>query len=77
MKTTIATLMSGAALVIAVPALAQTAPAEEAQGGIQEIIVTAQKRSENVQNVPIAISAFTAEALSERSFRLYSRHRRE
>jgi iron complex outermembrane recepter protein len=67
MKTTIATLMSGAALVIAVPALAQTAPAEEAQGGIQEIIVTAQKRSENVQNVPIAISAFTAEALSERA----------
>jgi iron complex outermembrane recepter protein len=67
MKTTIATLMSGAALVIAVPALAQTAPAEETQGGIQEIIVTAQKRSENVQNVPIAISAFTAEALSERA----------
>jgi iron complex outermembrane receptor protein len=67
MKTSIATLMSGAALVIAVPALAQTAPAEEAQGGIQEIIVTAQKRSENVQNVPIAISAFTAEALSERA----------
>jgi iron complex outermembrane recepter protein len=67
MKTTIATLMSGAALVIAMPALAQTAPAEEEQGGIQEIIVTAQKRSENVQNVPIAISAFTAEALTERS----------
>jgi len=32
-----------------------------------EIVVTAQKRSENVQDVPIAISAFTASALQERS----------
>ncbi|MEH6828729.1 TonB-dependent receptor [Parasphingorhabdus sp.] len=67
MKTTTATLMSGAALALAMPAFAQTAPAEQAQGGIQEIVVTAQKRSENVQNVPIAISAFTAEALTERA----------
>ncbi len=35
--------------------------------GVQEIVVTAQKRSENVQQVPIAISAFTASALKERS----------
>lgn len=37
------------------------------EGGIQEIIVTAQKRAENVQNVPIAISAFTSAALQERA----------
>jgi iron complex outermembrane recepter protein len=67
MKTTIATLMSGAALAIAMPAYAQSAPAEESQGGIKEIVVTAQKRAENVQDVPIAISAFTADALSERA----------
>jgi iron complex outermembrane recepter protein len=70
MKRTIAILMSGAALTLASSAFAQkaapAAPAEET-GGIQEIIVTAQKRSENVQNVPIAISAFTSEALSERA----------
>jgi iron complex outermembrane recepter protein len=30
---------------------------------IEEIVVTAQKRSENIQNVPIAITAFTADTL--------------
>ncbi|HKE96947.1 MAG TPA: TonB-dependent receptor, partial [Povalibacter sp.] len=30
---------------------------------LEEVIVTAQKRSENVQNVPIAMQAFTAEQL--------------
>jgi outer membrane receptor protein involved in Fe transport len=50
-------------------ALAQDAapPADGAaaqpQGGIQEIVVTAQKRAQNVQTVPIAISAFTASSL--------------
>ncbi|MFM2099791.1 MAG: hypothetical protein RLZZ366_1330 [Pseudomonadota bacterium] len=66
MKTTIATLMSGAALALAAPAFAQAAPAEDT-GGIQEIVVTAQKRAENVQDVPIAISAFTSQALDERA----------
>src|SRR5262249_53342230 len=31
--------------------------------GLEEIVVTAQRRSENVQNVPIAVAAFTSEAL--------------
>jgi iron complex outermembrane recepter protein len=69
MKISISRLMSGTVLAVGLvsPAFAQTtAPAAE-QGGIQEIVVTAQKRAENVQDVPIAISAFTAEALTERS----------
>jgi iron complex outermembrane receptor protein len=70
MKTTIATLMSGAALTLTSPVFGQTeesATQAEETGGIQDIVVTAQKRAENVQDVPIAISAFTAEALAERS----------
>jgi iron complex outermembrane recepter protein len=61
-------LMSGVAVaaMFAGPAFAQEA-VEEQQGGIKEIVVTAQKRTENVQDVPIAISAFTADALSERA----------
>ena len=61
------------AAALATPALAQTAPQADAQaeaapsGGIEEIVVTAQKRAENVQDVPIAISAFTATALQERA----------
>ena len=61
------------ALAIAAPAHAQGAApqADAAQpaetGGIPDIVVTAQKRAENVQNVPISISAFTAEALKERA----------
>ncbi|MFA5937824.1 MAG: TonB-dependent receptor [Sinimarinibacterium sp.] len=33
---------------------------------IEEIVVTAQKRSENLQDVPIAVSAFSAEAIRDR-----------
>jgi len=54
---------------LAAPALAQDAPPAAAPvvGGIGEIVVTAQKRAENVQDVPIAISAFTSSALQERA----------
>lgn len=58
------------ACALASPVFAQDAtPAEDEpqQGGIAEIVVTAQKRNENVQDVPIAISAFTAESLQERA----------
>jgi outer membrane receptor protein involved in Fe transport len=34
------------------------------RGGVEEIIVTAQKRAERIQDIPIAISAFTQEDLT-------------
>jgi iron complex outermembrane receptor protein len=58
------------AVAMATPAMAQEqaqAGDDASSGGIQEIIVTAQKRVENVQNVPISISAFTSSALEERA----------
>ncbi len=55
------------------PAFAQAASASSEEqaaagdetdtGGIGEIVVTAQKRSENLQRVPISITAFTAASL--------------
>ena len=44
------------------PAFAQE-KAPEAEGGIQEIVVTAQKKAENIQSVPISIAAVGGETL--------------
>ena len=33
------------------------------QGGLEEVVVTAQRRSENIQQVPLAVSSFTPAAL--------------
>ena len=40
------------ATALATPAYAQDAPAVD-EGGIRDIIVTAQRRSENIQSVPV------------------------
>jgi len=45
------------------PALAQSAPGAT-DPGLDEIVVTAQRRAESLQDVPIAITAVTAESLS-------------
>ena len=61
----VALLASCAAAFGAVPAYAQdaeTAVAEE--GGIGDIVVTAQRRSEKLQDVPIAITALTGDTLT-------------
>ena len=34
---------------------------------LQEVVVTAQRREQNIQNVPIAITAFTGDALQDRN----------
>jgi iron complex outermembrane receptor protein len=57
------------ASALATPALADTVPAADqaspaTQVGLQEIVVTAQRRSEKLQNVPISITAANADALA-------------
>jgi iron complex outermembrane recepter protein len=57
---------AAAAALCAVPAvLAQDAPAAKpaVSGGLEEVVVTARRREEQLQDVPIAITAFSGEAL--------------
>jgi outer membrane receptor protein involved in Fe transport len=56
------------ALAVAVSAACGVASAAE-QGVIEEIIVTATKRSENLQDVPMSITAFTDEDIVKRGFK--------
>jgi iron complex outermembrane recepter protein len=57
----------GAALAIAgVWFVSSGIAAAAASDALEEIVVTAEKRSENLQNVPIAITAFTAQELKSR-----------
>jgi outer membrane receptor protein involved in Fe transport len=58
-------LLASASLLAVTPALAQeAAPATDA-GNAGEIVVTATKRSENLQNVPISIAAITGDTLAQ------------
>jgi iron complex outermembrane recepter protein len=56
---------AAAPCLLSTPALAADA-AEADTTQIEELVVTAQKRSENLQDVPAAISAVSGAELSER-----------
>jgi iron complex outermembrane receptor protein len=55
-------LATTTALTVMTPAMAQQA-ATSTNGGLEEIVVTAQKREQSVQDVPIAVTAVTQETL--------------
>ena len=62
----IAAILSGSAGGLAHGATGtDTAGADNASDTIQEITVTAQRRTENAQNVPITIQAMTGETLKQ------------
>jgi outer membrane receptor protein involved in Fe transport len=52
----------------------EQAPAAEtsAAGGLQEVVVTATRREENLSKVPISVSALTQEALDDRGIKDFS-----
>src|SRR6188474_2436965 len=57
-------LRTGAAIaVLAAAVAAGSASAEDAASTIDELVVTAQKRAENVQDVPLSITAVKGETL--------------
>ncbi|CAN5839068.1 TonB-dependent receptor [soil metagenome] len=61
-------LLVGVAAVWAVPAIAQEEPPAEADGAgraqVQDIVVTAQRREQSLQAVPISVTAFNATSIA-------------
>ena len=52
---------AGSLAGFAPPALAQTTPTA---GQVEEVVVTARRREERLQDAPVAVTAFSAEALA-------------
>src|SRR5262245_25537175 len=52
--------------VIALPAGTVHAQEQTASGGIEEVTVTARRREENLQEVPVSIEALSGEAMESR-----------
>jgi iron complex outermembrane recepter protein len=65
----VAAILAGASVGVAVDASAaepaNTGSAEASTETLQEIVVTAQRRSQNMQDVPISMQAFTAQSLQQ------------
>ena len=62
-----ACLVAAVSAVLA-PALASSAAPADVSSSIEEIVVTAQKRSESLQSVPVSITAMTSAQLAEVKF---------
>jgi len=62
-KTRLLVLLCGLTAIAALRVRAEEPEQSTARGQLQEIVVTAQKRAENVQQVPIAMQAYTGEQL--------------
>jgi len=54
------------------PAFAQSEEEQEALGMLEEVTVTAQRRAESLQEVPISVTVFDEEELREAGVRILS-----
>ena len=60
------------ALSAAVAGLSATALGQSVEFGLEEVVVTAQKRSESLQDVPISVTAISGELIQNASIRSFS-----
>jgi iron complex outermembrane receptor protein len=60
----IAAILSGSGMGVGIVHATPATEATESEG-IQEIVVTAQRRTESIENVPITIQAFTGDSLKQ------------
>jgi len=72
MRYAVACLLSVAAGAITAPALAQNAAPAASEdsaesGGVGDIVVTARRRSENIQNVPLSVTGIGSETLARQN----------
>jgi iron complex outermembrane recepter protein len=58
-------LLAAVPVVYADQASPGAQPSEQTSGGLQEVVVTAQKRVENLQNVPVSIQVLDSQKLDE------------
>lgn len=65
LKTT--TKLATVLFAVAAPALAQAQQQAQVQSGLEEIVVTAQRRAENVQSIPVTVTAFSPGELERRN----------
>src|SRR5882762_9628769 len=66
------TLIVGAGACLATPASANeatTAAEPAAAGGLEEIVVTATRREENISKVPISVTAFNEDMIDQRGIK--------
>ena len=62
-----ASLLAIGLAAFSTPVFAQAAPGEDASAGLDEIIVTARKVAENLQDVPVAVTAFSGADLEKQN----------
>ena len=58
-------LLLGTALTLALPVAFPTLAQEGASGGLEEVVVTARKREESLQDAPLTVMAYNAKRIAE------------